>query len=246
MKYKLLLFLLLFCTLIGTTFALAQEQEKTSSPSPISLEDDEKVKNLKEKLATKVAELRESQTRGFYGEVAALTKNSFTLDTMSGEVKVRFSEDTTIETGGKTGEIADIKNSSFASVLGLYEPENKQLTARVIILDSKPTYVYGELSAIDKENAALTVKTVNNTMVIDYEKTTISSEYQGEEKIAKSGFSRLVAGDLLHIWISPSEEDNERNQANRLLRIPALVLGISNEATPSTSSATPSAKTTIE
>ena len=75
-------------SLVATSLVLAQGPSsspapaKSTTPSSIPI-DEEKVKALKEKLATKVAELRENQTRGFFGEIAALSKTSFTFsDTM--------------------------------------------------------------------------------------------------------------------------------------------------------------------
>jgi hypothetical protein len=222
----LLIFILIITFFLMPLFVYAQEQSDVSSKSAtVSGVLDDKVKALKEKLATKVAELKENNTRGFFGEIATLTKTSFTLATDKQEVKVRFDENTLIYklTDKKTeGAVKDLKNTITASVLGLYDDEAKQQTAKFIILQNLPKFYSGEITQIDKTNAIITIKNAKNeTLSFDYEKTTIADEYFAlDKKFKKSGMSRLSVGDKLQLWANPKVDDNEKFSIVKLVRLP--------------------------
>src|SRR3989344_7858708 len=100
---RLIIVTMIISFLVTASWSLAQEANNAkTSPAASSVVDEKKIQDLKEKLATKVAEIRENQKRGFFGEIAALTKTNFTLAVGSNEVKVRFDDDTKIYKLGKT------------------------------------------------------------------------------------------------------------------------------------------------
>lgn len=223
---RILLMLILGAFLAITSLSLAQEEEKTD-PSPST---DAKVQQLKEKLATKVAELRESQKRGYFGEIAAISKTTFTLVTREKtEIKVKFDENTRVYKIGKSrieGTSSDVKNGLSAAVLGLYDEENKQHTAKVILIQPNNKFASGLVVKIDKTNGTLTIKDAKgDEVVIEYEKTTLSDEYtSSNKKIKKSGLSRFTQGDNIQVWGAPHPDDVNNILANRILRISADAL----------------------
>ncbi|MEK7165887.1 MAG: DUF5666 domain-containing protein, partial [Patescibacteria group bacterium] len=194
------------------SYAQAQGSSETSQDASGSSVNTEKVRELKEKLATKVAELRLQQKRGFAGEIAALSKNSFTLVTASGEVRVRFNEDTQVfQTGTKRIEKkpADLANGNFVSVLGFFEEADKLQQAKVIFLETKPpVHEIGKVISIDKDEGTVTVKTSKNTeQSFDYERTSAATEYAiANTPLKKSGLSRLAVGDLVQLWVKETDE----------------------------------------
>jgi len=237
-------FVILAATISFLTIAswsLAQESEDAkSSPAASSMVDEKKIQDLKEKLATKVAEIRENQKRGFFGEIAALTKTSFTLAIDSGEVKIRFDEDTKIYKLGKArteGAASDLKNSLTATVLGLYDEENKQQNAKVILLQSGQLHFSGGVTEINRTAGNFIIKRRDGkTQVIEYEKTTSADEYTETQKTAKSGLSRLNKDDWVEVWGTPYEDDTTKIEAIRIFRIPQELLGTSaTQASPSAS-----------
>lgn len=226
---RLLLFAIVAYFLVISSFALAQETAESATPA--STIDADKVQALKEKLATKVAELRENQTRGFYGEIASLSKTSFTLVTENQEVKVRYSEDALmfkLDGTKKAAKTADLKNSLSVAVLGLFDPEDSVITAKFILIQSHPVLISGEVTTIDKTASVVTLKTPGGkTVTFDYEKTTSSSEYRvADKKTVKSGLSRFYPGDRLYAWVLKTSEDDGaiKMSATRILRIPQAVL----------------------
>ncbi len=236
-----------FILVLLLVIPISWANEIDSTPSATPQIDEEKIKALKEKLATKVAEIRETQTRGYFGEIAGLSKTSFTLVTTKGEVKVRFSEDTKlVKLDGKKVEIEakDLANALSATLLGLFDPETDQLNAKVILLQSQPKHLYGEITAIDKEDTILTLRRNEGDPVeLVYEKTTSSQEYDPNKKsLSKSGFSRIAVGDRLETWVKPSEDDTQKMSLMRVLRLPKALF--ESTAEPGSSpkvSASPSA-----
>lgn len=250
---RLLLFLILLGSVCVSTVALAQEStksagtaEKTATSSAI---DEEKVKSLKDKLATRVAELRENQTRGFYGEIAALSKTSFTLVMPTGEVKVRFSTDTLIyklTTTKAVAAIKDLKNTLSATVLGMYDDSTKQLSANIILLQTLPSFYVGQITKIDKDKAVVTIKPAKgNEISLDYETTTKASEVDKlDKKVKRSGLSRLVVGDTLQAWGLMADDDAQKIKATKILRIPKdLFEEIAPTASPPAASPSATPKT---
>ncbi|RJR15230.1 hypothetical protein C4579_02890 [Candidatus Microgenomates bacterium] len=247
MKKQIILLTSIF--IIGFLFvgiSRAQEDQEEASPSTKATTNDEKVQLLKDKLATKVAELRESQKRGFFGTIAALTKTSFTLVTPDEtEIKVKFDEDTLIYKPGTNstveGTVADLKNTETVAVLGLFDEENKSHSAKVILLQEDIRFVSGTVSEIDTKAATLTLKTNDDeSMLIEYERTTNAQEFDPEEKdLVKSGLSRFEIGDRAQVWGTPDENDVSNLAASRILRMPQElfvtedVAGTSTESSPS-------------
>lgn len=220
--YLLLLFLMLPVSL---TFAQSPSPGSTESPSPAK---EEKVKDLKEKLATKVAQLRENQKRGLYGEIKSLGKSTFTLSTGSGDAKVNFNEDVVVVdlTGKRTHkDISSLKNTLTVAVLGFYDEKAKESQAKVIFIQILAKHFWGEITAIDKTKGTFTTKQKSGPLSFDYERSTSADEYSTtEKKLKKSGLSRLVVGDFVDVWATTNQD--EVQTAVRLLRLPKELVNI--------------------
>lgn len=247
---KTIFFTFIAIGLIVVSITLAQENPDAKPATISGTVDEEKIKALKEKLATKVAELTENQTRGFTGEIAALTKTNFTLATLNNsEVKVRFNEDISIFKmlpKKSAAAVKDLKNTLMVSVLGIYDQEANQLSSQVMFIESQPKFYAGEITQIDKANNLIIIRSATDKqMSIDYESTTQTTEYQKTgDKIIKSGLSKLEAGDRVEIWGNPSENDNEKVAALKILKLPKSLFkpAETNTASPSaTLTASPSA-----
>lgn len=230
-SFAVCILLLLFSGFVFINGILAVE--KSATPSGTSKEatfsgntrETDQVKSLKDKLATQVAQLREDQMRGFYGEISAVSKTSFTISTAKEEVKVRFSEDTvifSIQSSKRIDVKTDaLKNGLQVAVLGLFDKNTNIQTAKMIFIQSLPTRLAGEVTQVDKTNATFTLK--NNKgkeTTFDYEKTTKAQEFVNDSSLSKSGLSRLLIGDFVEVWTTASDEDKLKLKSVRLVRYP--------------------------
>ena len=134
------LFLIVIFTFFPLFFSnqviVAQAQSpNASTPSASTSEVIDKLKQiqvLKEKIATKVAELREKEKVAHLGTVFKIDKTTITISTPKGEHGVTYSEDTTYYqiTGNSKKEIAiiNIDEGDAISVFG-YSNGDKTLTS---------------------------------------------------------------------------------------------------------------------
>src|SRR3989344_895185 len=226
----------LLCIILGFlalgVSVLAQENATEDKPATGSSVNDDKVQELKDKLATKVAELRQKQKRGFYCTVAALSKSAFTLAIKDDETRVKLSDDTQFFSLGKQKQeksLKDLKNTLSVSVLGHYDEGEDQFYAKVILIQTLPDQYYGQLIKTDKTHATITLKTKNEELTFDYERATLASEYNfKDDKIQKSGLSRLKEGDWLHVWALSNDDDDGVLPLVKILRLPMDTFAVSS------------------
>jgi hypothetical protein len=208
------------------------------------------IEDLKERLATKVAELRQTQKKAISGTVKSVSISTVTIETLTSDIKIELTD--TIQVfqtiNGKRTELTtdDLAKGDSVVVFGDYDSTIELLKAKVIVIqDTLPVRVSGTITGIDKLEFTVTVQTTDGpTYTIDIEKNTSMLAYIREEGIVKGGFSKLETGSIAHIVGKPVPKEDNRVSAVRFLDI-----GVMNNPTPtptpeSASESTGSAKTT--
>lgn len=222
----------------------------TSSPT-LSTTPNKSLDDLKERLATKVAQLRDVVTRAIYGKVSSISVNSAMIETTTKNYKIEYEDDIKVAQiiNGKRTDLTidDIDTSDPVSVFGAFDATLELLKAKFIFIESKK--VYTRLSAtitdIDREGFAITVLASDGkTMTADIEKTTKAFGWTAVDGIVKSGFSKMAIGDSIHLIGLPDPKKETNIQALRILDLGNLSGEITPTAIPSpsptsTSSATP-------
>ena len=186
-------FLILFLFLIITPDVYGVSPEANTK---------EKAQELKEKIATKVAELQKKEKRVFYGVIQANNKDIITVATQDeGDIDFTLTENAEITflLYGKSKKIDISKLLKGQKIIawGEYEKLTKTFSANKIIV--KPTYVkvYGTVSKIDSRNYILTIKDQNNKeMEIEVEAETVIKK-AAEDKLNMIGFSKINLNDLV-------------------------------------------------
>ncbi len=251
MKYIILVVLVIF-----TSFFIADDsQAVTMTPEP-TVSNGEKlideINNLREKVASKVAELNLVEKRGSLITVTQISGNKITGNDFQNTTRIIDVDELTkfASPSAKSFGISDITPGSKISVIGLYNKQSKRLLARFISSKSLPTFLSGIITEIDKVNFTITVvsESKKNTL-IDIENITKTSNYSEEEGMVKLGFSKLIVGNRVHIVGFDNIDEKNRISATRVLVLPELPKNpkISTDRvsdTPSNISATPSGKVT--
>lgn len=205
---------------------------------------------LKQRLATKVAELRTVVKRAMYGTVKSVSVASATVETSTKEIKIELEDTVKVAQmiSGKRTTLTtdDISVGDPMTVFGTYDETLDLLKAQYIFIESATVtkHISGTVTEVDTKNFSVTVNTPEGrTVVIDIEKITKSSAWNKTDGIAKSGFSKIAVGDTVHVAgaIEPKKEDHI--SAIRILDI-GNVSGVIPTLTPTTtptasSSATP-------
>ena len=255
---KLILFLLipilLFSVLKSVPADAQEEQMASPSASGKSTKtQEEKIQDLKERLATKVAELRQNQKGIVAGRIKDKSDTHFTLVTKKEEMAVTYSaEDTIVEelALGKRSEkkVSDLTNSIFINVFGLVDSEKKTIDAKYNLIKKPLAMLSGIVVEKDTSEATIKVKTNQNELyTFDYEKDTKTTLWTPGEGLVKSGLSKISESDRIHVLGSPVAGSGEEKKisAVRILHIPLSTFE-KVEATPSATpvagaSATPKA-----
>jgi len=230
MKKTLLSFLLVI--LIGfvtSNVVLGQLKTATSSSiiSPTATIEEKDIQNLKEKIATKVAELRERNNKAVSGFVTSTSDSTIKIkDENDVEYQIKLDDALTKYyqiTGTQAKEIksSDIKKGSFIITTGV--ENDKVITANTIYVDEMFLVKSGKITEVDKSNFALKViSSDKDNYTLEIETTTkqqmVNVKTLGAET---AGFSKIKEGDTIHFVVKKTgnEKDNTYT-AVKILVIP--------------------------
>lgn len=243
------LFLLITINLqpVAATTATPSPKEENPTPSASVIDKLKKIEILKEKIATKVAEIRENEKKGAGGTIKTLTNSSFILSTKNKEdLNISFSEDTVFYTSTESGKSAisnrKLKEGDSVTVFGYFDAPKQLLSAKYIYYNKASERKTGKIANIDKENYNITLKFQQEEVIVDIE--TYSKIYTvSNSKLSKSGFSKLKVGDLIYVFGSPNPKEENRISALRffhLAQLPVLSPALKADNKNSTPSASPS------
>lgn len=217
---------------IGILFALilfvptVGHAATTPTPSATVSQSEEQINNLKERIASRVAQLNLVEKKGIIGTVSDVSETQLTIVDMKGNNRIvdvdeltKFSSPSAKSTFG----ISDITKGTTVGVIGLYNKDSRRLLARWIDVLQLPNFYSGGILTIDKDNFTFTIATVDNQSVaIDVENITKTSLFTKTGGLVKAGFSKLSVGERIIVVGFPSEKDKNLIIASRILLFPDL------------------------
>lgn len=253
MKYTLAIIAL---TLTLATPVVAQTTTKSAStPTPTTTS---KLDDLKDRLATKVAQLRQLTKRAIAGSVKATSVSTFTVETKTSDIKIELTDDIAVVQflKGKRTELKteNIEQGDEVVVFGDYDSGLELLKAKVVFIQGAlPTRVAGTVTKTDAKAFTITIETnKDETYTIDFERTTITNKWNaGIETSTKIGFSTIAAGDTIHVLGTPVSGKTNQISATRILHLgnltgstPTPTPEAEEEITPKATPTKPAAKPT--
>lgn len=209
--------------LISALFVLPQGvRAQTTTPSSISIVPTDrlgKIRELKERVATRVAQLKKE---GEYvvGEVKLATDSMIMLNTNSGEIKILPNSNATIVL--LTQKPQSITSGTLTSGQLLYALGKKEDTvfkATDIVARPPRINLVGKISSIDKPNGTFLLGYQAGTITIDINKTTLTFRYTKGKGLERSGFSKLLVEDRVVVVGSPTDTA-DKVSALRIVTIP--------------------------
>ena len=200
--------------------------------SSSSLDKLKQIRDLKDKIATKVTQIRQTSQGAMYGEVKEVSLTNLTLTNFKGDIPITLNSDITVysltDTGRKESSLGKITKGMSISVFGIYDEGKKNLDPRYIYIQNLPVHIIGKIADIDTTNYTITVKENQTTTVVDIEKYTKSFKFDASSgKWTQIGFSKLVVGDFVHILAVKDEKAEDRVHAQKIYAL--------NFLTPATS-----------
>ena len=185
-----------------TIFILIISFGKTVSAATPEDERKEKASELKEKIATKVSELRKKEKKVIYGTIQSVNKDTITISTKKdGDIEMTITNDTEINylIYGKNKKIdfKKILNNQKIIAQGEYEQLTKTFTPTKITIKPEYATIKGIVTKTDVANYILTVKDQNNkTYQIEVETESIIKKL-GDGKLTLIGFSKINVDDTI-------------------------------------------------
>lgn len=201
------------------------------------------INDLKDRLATKVAELRQLQRKAIFGTVKAVSTSTATIETKTKDVKIELTDDIKIAQiikGTRTKLTADnLDKGDQVAVFGEFDTTLDLLKAKVIFIQAAPTQrIAGIVTDVTKADYTVTVKTPEGkSYIVDIETVTKIAVWTADRGIAKGGFSKVTVGDTIHV-IGMAAKKDDRVSAGRILDLGNLT------GTAPTATASPTAKPT--
>lgn len=225
--------------LFSTVFAASATPSSTPKISTASATT-KKIVDLKDRLATKVAELRQTSRRGIFGTVKSTSITSFVVETKTKDVKIELMDEIKViqYLKGKRTTLTtdDIAKGDLVTVFGEHDATLDLLKANIVFIQgASPTHISGTVSARDDTEFTLTIHTPQNqTYTIDIEKATKTLAWDRTKKeIVKSGFSKIAVGATAHIVGFPVPKKENRISADRILDLGNLAAPL-DQVVPST------------
>jgi len=228
----LLVFNLNITNAFATTMTIAkadttQDKDSDSKDSTASAEKsageelNKQINQLKERIASRVAELNLVEKKGIIGTVSETSGNQITIKDLSGKSKfIDVDEITKFTSPDKEDSfgLSDLVKGTKISALGLYNKQSERLLARYINTISTPIYLSGRISKIDNKNFQITVASADKKQTtVDIEKVTSISIYTKEDGTDKYGFSKFEIGDRVLVTGYPGKDDPKILSSTRVL-----------------------------
>ena len=207
-----------------------QESSPTAKPTTALNPLEEKILGLKERIATKVAQLKLLKKKILIGKISTINESLLTLATKDGDRRVETDEDTTITqiAGDKRRNInfSELKKDQSVVVSGNYIQEGDILTAKAIFAKETPIVILGKVEGVSiKEGTITLTRSVDNqTIVFDIEIFTKINTVDKTNKITKIGLSKIPVGNTtLVVTTTTTKGEVITYTANRILVFPQLV-----------------------
>ena len=222
---KLFIAILFLILLQSLEFNKIYAQTVSKAPTPTISKLQQQVDDLKDKIASKVAELNLVEKRSFYGIVIDVSDTQVTLKDLEGNTKFVDVDELTkfSSSNSKSFGISDIENDMWLGVMGLYNKQSRRLLARVISEESVlPNFIYGAVYSIDAEEFAITVAKENGARnVVDIESITKTFSFE-DGKLVKSGFSKIKETQTLIVIGFSERADKNKIIAARIIIFPQI------------------------
>lgn len=248
-----LLFLCLFSS-VTNAYALTPSATPTSASATTSATPTQasniinEINNLKDRIASRVAQLNLVEKKGFIGVVTDIGETQLTLSDKNNNTRyvdvdelTKFFSPSAKDSFG----ISDITKGSTVGILGRYNKDSKRTLARFVSVLIMPQIISGTVTNIDSDNFLLTIMTPEQKETqIDIETITKTYAYTKDGGTAKSGFSKIKIGERVMIVGFSDKIAKNKILASRIIHMPEVkpnpriqsVKLQNSEITPSTGS----------
>jgi hypothetical protein len=183
----------------------------------------EKINDLKDKIASRVAQLNLVEKRGIIGTVTERSATQITVKDVAGSTRsIDVDEITKFTSPGESNfGISDIEKNDIIGAVGIYNKQSRRILARYVDVINFPQILNGVVAKVDEVEFTITLTNAEEkNFIIDIEKVTKTNEYTKENGIEKSGFSDIRIGQRAIVTGYKDKDEENRITATRVLLFP--------------------------
>lgn len=200
----------------------ATPTEKPKSVAPLN----QQINQLKDRIASRVAELKLVERRGVIGKVTDVSDTQITLSDSQNNIRfIDVDELTKFSSPSAKGSfgISDITKGSTLGILGLFNKQSERVLARFVDVVQVPAIFHGTVASVDTKDYTVTIALPDNKQItIDIETTTKTLVSTKENGITRSGFSKIKEGQRITVYGLPKGKEKDRFSGVRMLIFPEL------------------------
>lgn len=211
-------------------FAIAVLAVSDATPAPADSESNksdalnQQINALKNRIASRVAQLKLVEKRGVIGKVTDVSATQITVSDLQDNKRfVDVDELTKFSNPSAKGAfgISDITKGANIGVLGLYNKESRRILARSVNVLNLPRIIHGTVVFLDSQNYNLKVSTEDNKEIsFDVETTTKTLSYSKDTGITRSGFSKINVDERVIIIIQKGSKNKDNNVPSKIILLP--------------------------
>jgi len=218
-KILVITFFIIFLGFLISFVILAQEKVSTSS-------SEKEVEILKEKIASKVAQLRQENNQAVSGKIINLSENQIEIKD-NNDKKILIKLDPTLtkyyrikNNQKKEINFSDLEKNNYVVVSGI--TTDKGINANLIFVDEKYLVEFGRVIEINKDSYWLKINTITNeNIILDIETYTKQLMLNIKDlQLEKTGFSKIKEGDMINFVAKDAKNENNHFSAQKIIVIP--------------------------
>jgi len=223
MIFKKILVIVIFFIFLGflINFITSAQEKNTTFSS------EKEVKILKDKIASKVAELRRENNQAFSGRIMSLSENQIEIkDKDDKKILVKLDPTLTKYYQIKNNEkkeinFSNLKKNDYIVISGIMTDNG--INANLIFVDDNYLVEFGRVIEINKENYWIKINNTltNENLIIDIE--TYTKQWMLNIKnleLEKTGFSKIKEGDIVNFVSKYEKNESDHFSAQKIIIIP--------------------------
>lgn len=188
------------------------------------------ITELKERIASRVAQLQLVEKRGIVGVVNNVTNTQLTVIDVRKDTRLidvdeftKFASPSAKPPAGGSFGISDIVKGETVGIIGLYNKQSRHLMARFVDVVRMPIFLSGAVEKVDAKTFTLTVATTSNeNFTVDVTTTTKTQGYTKETGLVRSGFSKVSLGQRIFVVGFPNLKEASKISALRIIHFSSL------------------------
>lgn len=199
-----------------------------ATPTPVTTPtqgDIQQIDDLKNRIASRVAQLNLVEKKGIIGTVTDATNTQITLNDVNGNIRfIDVDELTKFSNSNASGTsfgISDINRGMTLGILGLYNKQSRRILARQVDVLTMTKIFIGVVSSVDSKNFNFYIVSEDNKQTfIDVEAVTKTYSYSTGTDLVSAGFSKIKVDESVIVIGFPDKNNPTHIIASRVLLFP--------------------------